>query len=223
MTRKALLVVPINNTTMEPEINAWRPGEPPVMVAKVPRPPRTLLEEDLPAYGDSTIRSVEPFVANEPSITLYGCTAAGFIGGPRRNAEMVERLKAATHAPVVSTAGAMVDVIRREGLRKVTIVSPYVRVVNGCLKNYFAAYDIEVDNLASFECATTEHLGRITQENVFDLAMRTVKHDAQALFIACSQLPTYDILPRLRDELKIPVWSSIAATASIAEQTSGSP
>lgn len=217
--RKALLVVPINNTTMEPEINAWRGGEPPVMVARVPRPPRTLLEEDLPAYGDSTIKSVEPFVESEPSVTLYGCTAAGFIGGPKRNAEMVDRIKAATDAPVVSTAGAMVDVIRREGLKKVTIVSPYVPVVNDCLRNYFDAYDIEVENLASFECATTEHLGRITQDEVFDLAMRTVRPDASALFIACSQLPTYGILPRLREELKIPVWSSIAATAAIAEQT----
>jgi maleate cis-trans isomerase len=38
----------------------------------------------------------------------------------------------------------------------------------------------------------------------------------EALFIACSQLPTLGILEALRRDLGIPVWTSIAATAEIA-------
>jgi len=34
-----------------------------------------------------------------------------------------------------------------------------------------------------------------------------------ALFIACSQLPTYEILDSLQAELGRPAWSSIKATA----------
>jgi len=37
--------------------------------------------------------------------------------------------------------------------------------------------------------------------------------DCDALFIACSQLPTYDILDSLQAEFGRPVWSSIKATA----------
>jgi hypothetical protein len=46
---KALLVVPENNTTMQPEISALCPELAPLPVARVKRPPRTLLLEDLPA------------------------------------------------------------------------------------------------------------------------------------------------------------------------------
>jgi maleate cis-trans isomerase len=33
------------------------------------------------------------------------------------------------------------------------------------------------------------------------------------LFVACSQLPTLNVVAKLRAQLDIPVWSSIQATA----------
>ena len=45
---KVLLVVPANNTTMEPEIRALYPELAELMVARVKRPPRTLTVEDMP-------------------------------------------------------------------------------------------------------------------------------------------------------------------------------
>ena len=79
---KALLIVPANNTTMEPEILAHCPEFARISVARVPRPARTLTRDDLPAYGASTQQAVAPFVAEKPDIVIYGCTAAGFLGGP---------------------------------------------------------------------------------------------------------------------------------------------
>jgi maleate cis-trans isomerase len=219
MASRTLLIVPANNTTMEPEINALRPQDAPVTVARVERPPRTLLVEDLPAYGESTLRAIEPFDGDDVRLAFYGCTAAGFLGGPVRNAEMVDRIQQRTGSRVVSTAGAMVDVVQSEDVDTVTLVSPYVQVVNDNLRGYFRHYGIGVDELGSFNCATTEALGRITPAEVRDMALRTVRPDSKALFIACSQLPTLEILPELRERLGIPVWSSIAATARMADLT----
>jgi hypothetical protein len=51
---KALIVVPENNTTTEPEISALCPPLAPITVARVERPSRTLQLEDLPAYAEAT-------------------------------------------------------------------------------------------------------------------------------------------------------------------------
>ena len=48
------------------------------------------------------------------------------------------------------------------------------------------------------------------------MARKTVDDGCDALFIACSQLPTCDILPGLREELGRPVFSSVEATARVA-------
>src|SRR5262245_24942020 len=103
-TIKTPIVVPENNTTMEPEISALCPALAPIPVARVKRPARTLLLEDLPAYAEATL--VEPFAAERFDLVIYGCSAAGFLGGPSGNARMVDRLRERTRATVVSTAGA---------------------------------------------------------------------------------------------------------------------
>jgi maleate cis-trans isomerase len=210
---KALIVVPENNTTMEREISALCPALVPIQVARVRRPARTLLREDLPAYTEATLDAIAPFAAERLDLVIYGCTAAGFLGGPASNARMVERLAARTGAIVVSTAGAMIDALRSAGVFETAVVTPYLQPVNDGLRDYLESSGIEVETLNSFFCNTTAELGAITEVQVLELARRTVTPRSKSLFVACSQLPTLNAIAELRAELIIPVWSSIQATA----------
>ncbi len=216
---KTLIVVPENNTTMEPEISALCPELAPMPVARVKRPPRTLLLEDLPAYADATLDAIEPYASKQFDLVIYGCTAAGFLGGPAGNAGMVDKLRARTGASVVSTAGAMVDVLREEDINETAVVTPYLQPVNDGLRAYLKSSGIAVETLNSFFCKTTAELGQITEEQVLELALRTVTPQSKSLFIACTQLPTLNAIAALRAKLDIPVWSSIQATASTAANT----
>ena len=210
---KALLVVPENNTTMQPEISVLCPELAPIPVARVKRPARTLLLEDLPAYAEATLQAIEPFADQQFDLVIYGCTAAGFLGGPAGNAAMVEKLCARTGALVVSTAGAMVDALRNEGVTSTAVVTPYLAPVNDGLRAYLESSGIGVERLNSFFCKTTAELGLVSEEQVLDLARRTATSQSKCLFVACSQLPTLNAVAKLRAELDIPVWSSIQATA----------
>jgi maleate cis-trans isomerase len=212
-TIKALIVVPENNTTMEPEIAALCPALAPIPVARVKRAARTLQLEDLPAYAEATLAAVEPFADRQFDLVIYGCTAAGFLGGPSGNARMVERLRERMHATVVSTAGAMVDALRSEGVSSTAVVTPYLAPVNDGLRGYLESSGIGVETLNSFLCKTTAELGQITEEQVLELALRTVTSQSKSLFVACSQLPTLNVVAKLQAQLSIPVWSSIQATA----------
>jgi maleate cis-trans isomerase len=216
--RIGLLVVPANNTTMEPEMNALCPEFAPFLVARVKRPARTLIREDLPAYRDSTLEAIEPFLGERPELVVYGCTAAGFLGGRAANAGMVEALRARTGAAVVSTAEAMEQVLRHENVAETAVVTPYLTPVNDGLREVLGEGGFAVERLDSFFCETTDALGRITEDEVRDKALATVTEDSPALFIACSQLPTLNVVPQLRAQLGIPVWSSISATAWAASR-----
>jgi maleate cis-trans isomerase len=224
MTRRirVMIVLPENNTTIEPEISALCPALAPLAIARVKRPPRTLLLEDLPAYAEATLKAIAPFAnassSNEPwnepwDLVIYGCTAAGFLGGPESNAGMVERLRERTGAIVISTAGAMVEVLCAEGVAETAVVTPYLAPVNDGLRRYLEASGIRVETLSSFFCKTTAELGAITEDEVLELARQTVTPLSKSLFLACSQLPTLHAIPQLRRDLRIPVWSSIQATA----------
>jgi maleate cis-trans isomerase len=210
---KALLIVPANNTTMEPEIIALCPELTHVLVARVRRPMRTLSADDMAGYGEATIEAVAPFLSERPDIVVHGCTAGGFLAGPEGNARIVAELERATGAPVVSTADAMVQALRHDGVRSTAVVTPYLPSVNDGLTRYVEAGGITVETLASFLCETTDALGAVTEPQVLEKALATVTPQSRALFIACSQLPTLNIIMPLRERLGIPVWSSIRATA----------
>ena len=62
MTRKALLVVPENATTMEREMNALCPGLAPFLVARVTRPARTL------ALSDQRIKVLTRHAVSDPLV-----------------------------------------------------------------------------------------------------------------------------------------------------------
>jgi maleate cis-trans isomerase len=210
---KTLIVVPENNTTMGPEISALCPALAPIPIARVKRPARTLLLEDLPAYAEATLDAIEPFADQKFDLVIYGCTAAGFLGGPDGNAGMVERLRQRTGAMVVSTAGAMIDALQTAGVSETAVVTPYLTPVNDGLRSYLESSGVRVEVLNSFFCKTTAELGAITEEQVLDLALKTVTPNSKSLFVACSQLPTINVVAQLRAKLGIPVWSSIQATA----------
>ncbi len=213
-----LLVVPANNTTMEAEMNALCPHLAPFLVARVKRPARTLTVDDLPDYRRSTLEAIEPFLADKPDLVVYGCTAAGFLGGPDGNAMMVEALRELTGAVVVSTAGAMEEVLAEEGVTEIAIVTPYLTAVNDGLRAYLNHAGVAVEVLDSFFCETVAALGEITEDQVREKALATVTDRTRSLFIACSQLPTLNLVPELRERLGIPVWSSIQATAWAADR-----
>jgi maleate isomerase len=109
-------------------------------------------------------------------------------------------------------------VLEHEGVDETAVATPYLKPVNDGLRRYLEGFGIKVEVLNSLECQTVDELGAVTADQVMELALRTVTPRSKSLFIACSQLPTLDIIGQLRERLGIPVWSSISATAWAASR-----
>jgi maleate cis-trans isomerase len=211
---KVGLMVPANNTTMQAELPKWLPDGSAVTTVKIPRGPGMLTQDAIPAYRDSAIALArQHFGHGEVDLIAYGCTAAGFLSGPAGDAELSAKLTDATGLPVVTVARAMVRALQHEGAKRVVVVTPYQDVVNDQLKAFLADGGINTVRLDSFRAPDTATLGRITAEEVRELARKTMGPDCDALFIGCTQLPTYAILAGLQAEFDRPAWSSISATA----------
>ncbi|WP_372624116.1 aspartate/glutamate racemase family protein [Falsiroseomonas sp.] len=208
------LMVPANNTTMEGELAAWLPPGSQVRRVGIPRGKALLTKETMPAYRDEAIALArQEFAGAKLDAIAYGCTAAGFISGPRGDAELAAKLSDATGLPVVTTARAMVKALQHDGAKRIAVVTPYQDAVNAQLEAFLADGGIFVLRMASFRAPDVEALCRITSAEVLELARRTMGPDADALFIGCSQLPTHAILGGLAAEFGRPAWSSISATA----------
>jgi maleate cis-trans isomerase len=209
---KVGLIVPMNNTTMAREITGWLPPGSELEVLRIPRGKGLITPDVLPEYVRSTL-DLAAGMSKDLDVIAYGCTAAGFVAGPEGEARLAQDLQTVTGTAVVTTARSMVLALRELGARRIALVSPYSESVNRALMKFLDEDEIEVEELASFNAADVDALGRITEDEVADLARRTMTDSCDVMFIACSQLPTFGVLDSLSAEFGRPVMSSIKATA----------
>ena len=207
------LMVPANNTTMEPELLAWLPQGATCRTLRIPRQQGLLTMADIPAYVGQAESLARAFADDRVDLVVYGCTAAGILAGPERDAGIARSLSDITGSPVVTTANSMVESLREARAHDIALVTPYSAEVNEQLKSLLARTSIAVRRMSSFEAADVEALGKIGPDAVAARARETMDDECDALFIACSQLPTRSVIGPLEKEFKRPVWSSIKATA----------
>lgn len=212
------LMVPVNNTTMERELLAWLPANTQVTTLRIPRGNGLLTRETIPAYKKQAIELAASLAGLPIDILAYGCTAASFLSGPTGDAELAIELARVVGKPVVTTAQAMVLALKAVNARKIALVTPYQDLVNNQLKVFLTEGGIEVLAFDSLRAANVDELGKIKSDAVARMARATLHEGCDALFIACSQLPTHDILSALSVEFSRPVLSSIQATAWRVQQ-----
>ena len=210
------LMVPINNTTMARELCAWLPEVGTCTTLKIPRGKGLLTAQTIPAYQQGAYELAQQLVGQALDVMAYGCTAASFLAGPSADKAMQKRLADSLQIPVVTTAQSMVLELQRLKIQRAALVTPYSDEVNDSLKRYLADEGIEVRAFDSMRAPDVEALGRITAQQVAAMARQVMTDDCEAMFIACSQLPTLDILKDLSDRFQRPVLSSIKATADQA-------
>lgn len=217
-----LLVVPATNTTMEHEVRELWPGITTLHRVGIPRPMRPIVASDLPAYRQATLDAVAAYAANPPDVVLYGCTTAGFLGGPEADREMEKALADAVGAPAVTTASSMVAALREAGVKNPAIVTPYLEASNRALIAFLAAEGIEVARLDSMNFNTVRQYDEVTAPEVQQFAtLAGANPAADGLFIACTQLPTAPFLEALGGELGKPVRGAIEATVWNARRVLG--
>lgn len=219
MTNRPLnvgLMVPINNTTMEGEMLGWLPKGSTCRTLRIPRGKGLLTEETLPAYKEAAVELAKQFNETPLDVIAYGCTAAGFILGPSGDAEIGQRLEDTTGLPVVTTARSMVLALQAIDAKEIALLTPYQDDVNTRLKAFLNWGDIAVKHFDSFYAADVVALGQITEDQVNDRAKTLCANDVDAMFIACSQLPTLNVVHPLSQGWGKPVLSSIQVTAQLA-------
>ena len=207
------LIVPRPNVTMEPELVGWFPEGSRPNVRRIPSPPPgDTAPEGTPEYAALVLSLAETLDADVDRV-VFGCTAGGFLAGAKREDALVEGLTRITGKPSVSTARAVVDALTNSGAKRIGILSPYTAEKNQGLDVYLSGFGIDVAKLTVASKADIGEYGKIRAQDVMELAVNAMSTECEALFIACSHIPTFSIIAALQEELGRPVFSSISATA----------
>ena len=218
------LLVPSSNTTMEMEVPAV------LRARESVRPEDTftfhsarLRMEDvtpdaLRAMNEETERATTELADLRPDVVATACLVAIMAQGPgsHRAAEAeIESILEEEHAraPVVSSAGALVDALHALGARRIGIVAPYLEELTRLVVAYVEDAGIEVGDAISLEVPENRAVAALDPHDLKEHWQRLDLRGCDALVIsACVQMRSLEVLEEVERRSGVPTVSAATAT-----------
>lgn len=141
----------------------------------------------------------------------YSCTSASVVIGDAKIEAAISRAKPGV--PVVTPTMAAMRGFKALGVRRISVLTPYVTETGQPMADYFRRHGFD---LASFTCLGLEddrEMARIKPSALVDLAREATADDAQALFISCTALRSAAVAAEIEAAIGRPVVTSNQATA----------
>ncbi|MFF5567242.1 decarboxylase [Streptomyces sp. NPDC012623] len=197
---------------LDRELWRWVPDEISLRLTRTPYVPvEVSLDLARLVSEHETLReAVRALGASEPEVIAYACTSGSFVGGPLGERAMCEEMSRSGEVDSLTTTGALVEALRELGATRIALVTPYTESVTQSLEDYLAEVGVTVTGRAFL--GLTRDIWKVPYRSVMDMARQAVVGAADALFISCTNLPTYDAIPQLEAELRMPVLSANQVT-----------
>ncbi len=216
-------IVPSSNTTMETEIPAM------LRLREQIRPERFtfhsarmrmkhVTKEELAAMDAESDRCALELSDARVDVLGYACLVAIMAMGHGYHRESQERLAgvtAANHgrAPVVSSAGALVDGLRILGAKRIALVAPYMVPLTKLVIDYIEHEGFEVVHWRALEIPDNLEVGRHDPANLPGIVEAMPTKDVDVIVLsACVQMPSLQAISQVEAMTGKPVITAAAAT-----------
>jgi maleate isomerase len=217
-------IVPSSNTTMETEIPAMLLRRQSILPERFTfhssrmRMKHVTREELAKMDGDSDRCALELSDARV-NVLGYACLVAimsmghGYhrISEKRLHGRTVEN---AAPAPVVTSAGALIDGLTTLGAKKIALITPYMKPLTELVIGYIEAEGFEVLDSVSLEIPDNIAVGSRDPMALVDISRRLNTANVDVMVVsACVQMPSLDAIPHVEARCGLPVISAAVCTA----------
>ncbi|MFN3347455.1 Asp/Glu racemase [Pseudorhodoplanes sp.] len=216
-------IVPSSNVTMETEIPALmrsresvRPEHFTFHSSRMRM--KKVTREELAAMDGESDRCALELSDARVDVLGYACLVAIMSMGHGYHRQSARRLHECTlannaPAPVVTSAGALIDGLQRLGARKIAVIAPYMKPLTKLVIDYIEAEGIEVIDSISLEIPDNLAVAEHEPENLVGLADRLTIANADVIVLsACVQMPSLKAVQVVENRLGLPVVSAAICT-----------
>ena len=142
---------------------------------------------------------------------VFSCTSGAIAIGEGRLRSLLHNIFPS--APITNPVMAARAALSHLGALCLSIVTPYVDSVRVVVAKHFIEHGYKVQNLASLGLENDIEIQRISDDTIFETALRSCHSASDVLFISCTGLRTANVIARIEKELGKPVVTSNQAIA----------
>lgn len=219
MRRIGVLVTPDNAN--DRDFWRWCPPDATLLVARTPLEASWTQERPPDDGGDPPVwiptdrevaEGVRALILAEPDVITYACTSGSFCGPDDNERRIRDVMTDAGARRAQTTSGALLDALRAIGATSVGVGTPYRANVTAELGTFLARAGHDVVALIHEDPAPGEADAHLTEAGVIDLALRADRPAADVVFLSCTAVETFDLIPELERRLAKPVLTATQVT-----------
>jgi maleate isomerase len=168
--------------------------------------------ETLAAMGQHLTSATALLVpGSKLDVVGFSCTSGTVAIGVEKVKEAIKAARPGVHVTTPIEAGY--EGLRRLGIRRISLLAPYLVSTAELVGGFFAENNIEVVRRATFGLDGDPDMNRLAPQALIEAALATDSRDADAVFISCTGLRTAPIVVELEQRLGKPVVTSNQALA----------
>ena len=180
--------------------------------------PADLFVNRITNYNPVTAENLKKMTNNITSVTenilpgekidcvVYGCTSGTIVSGYDSIKKKINIAK--PDALVTAPSTAALNALKKKNIKKISIVTPYIKSVNDDVVNFFKNNDFKISSNTYFNIESDVDIGKVDQDQLFEILSKIDHKDAEALFVSCTSLPVLNIIEKLEKKLSMTVLSS---------------
>jgi maleate isomerase len=216
------MIIPSSNVTMERELAAMLRSRERVAPERFSLHSsrirmRSVTPDELAAMNQHARRAALELGDTEPDALVFACLVAVMVEGPGAHRRIEHELSSVvaetgTSAPVVSSAGALVETLRELEATRIAIVAPYLPSLTQRVCDYLEAEGIDVADAISLSATDNAAVGRLPQSDLLAHCEPFSRDVDTVVLSACVQMPSLDVIEAAEQRLGLPVITAATAT-----------
>ncbi|MGH3449290.1 MAG: maleate cis-trans isomerase family protein [Haloechinothrix sp.] len=208
LAQRGIGIIAPFDLALERELWRWVPVEITLHLARTPYEPVpvSLDMAHLVSNSQHVAAATRDVLHVEPEVVAYLCSSGSFVNGVAGERALRKIICSAGAQDAVTTSGALAEVLQQLDVRRVAILTPYVADLTLKLHEFLAELGVET--------VSSDHLGlgggiwKVSYRTIAERILAADHPDAQAIFVSCTNLPTFDLIEPLEALLGKPVLTA---------------
>ncbi|MDQ0256297.1 maleate isomerase [Evansella vedderi] len=214
---KAAVLAPSTNTIVEPDYYFMAPRGVTFHMGRI-YIENPVIDDDsgfenlLEQVRASMERAIKDVMTCEPDAIIMGMSAETFWGGKEGNKKFEENIEKLTGLKVYSGAAACHNALQLHSAKKIGVVTPYQRVGDEQVVNFFNDWGYEVVNIKGLKCPTAVSIAHVTEDELREAIYEVNEEDVDAIVQVGTNLSMVKLADEAERWLNKPVIPINAAT-----------
>ena len=151
-----------------------------------------LTSENLIKMSNTVTEVSKDILPNEKlDCVVYGCTSGTIAAGYENIKNKINEAK--PEAKVTTPSTAALNALKKMNIKKIAIFTPYSKVLNDDVLNYFKNENFIVTSNSYFDISNDLDIGKVDPNYLYEVLCKMDLSDADALFVSCTALPALSL------------------------------